>query len=168
MVLGFPGITATALISSRLVVFVGLLSTVTACMLLSLFSRIGTGRPLTSLRRFAQSAWKPGQSSRFGGWRQYPHRCRHESIRGSRSGRASAGLSGISPGLRTRDGFHPRNGENLGQAARDFRSGLPQRGAISRAGWQLGGKTVAVEVVKFLQRLDEQKIDRKPHRPAPI
>ena len=30
------------------------------------------------------------------------------------------------------------------------------------------GKTVAEKVVKFLQRLDEQIIDRKPQRPAPV
>jgi len=58
--------------------------------------------------------------------------------------------------------------EGAREPARDFRGRVPQRGLTPGAGGQLDGELVAVEVMKFLERFDEQKIDGKPHGPAPV
>src|SRR6516165_8915772 len=168
MVFGFPGITATALISSRLATFVELFSTVTAsmcspCLFVSklagrlhpfaaLFNQLGNeGRP-AGLVAGANACTVVAMKVLVEVDQVAPVRILLEFLQASVHGAGS--IRGAK--------------KNPGKAARDFRSGLPERGAISRAGRQLRGEDVAVEVVKFLQGLDEQKIDGKPDRPAPI
>ena len=38
----------------------------------------------------------------------------------------------------------------------------------ARTSWTLNGEFVAIVMMEFLQRLDQQEIDREPDRPAPI
>src|SRR5215831_3217592 len=54
--------------------------------------------------------------------------------------------------------------ETIRQLLRD----LIERDTTSRAGRTLDEETVPVIVVELLKRLDEQKVDGKPHRAAPV
>src|SRR5205823_6799057 len=53
-------------------------------------------------------------------------------------------------------------------AARQFARYLPQGHHLSRSSRELDLEVVAEVVVKFLQRLDEQVVRRKPDRSSPI
>src|SRR2546427_3856314 len=52
--------------------------------------------------------------------------------------------------------------------ARQFAGYLPQGHHLSRSSRELDFEVVAEVVVKFLQRLDEQVVRRKPDRAAPV
>src|SRR5207248_11567334 len=54
------------------------------------------------------------------------------------------------------------------ESARKTSGNIPQIHSLSRAGWKLHLKGVPGEVVKLLQGFNQQKIDRKPDRPAPV
>src|SRR5207249_3890602 len=54
------------------------------------------------------------------------------------------------------------------QPGRDLRRHLREIQPLARPGRKLDPKVIAVEVVIPLQRLDQQKVHRKPDRPAPV
>src|SRR5262249_15739056 len=58
--------------------------------------------------------------------------------------------------------------EDLHEPTRNFSGDLPERHHLSRARRAFDLETVAEIVVELLQRLDEQEIDRKPDRAAPV
>src|SRR6266446_3796212 len=58
--------------------------------------------------------------------------------------------------------------ENARQPARQFCRHLPEGHLTLRAGRKRHGQALAVKVVKFLQRLDEQVVNGKPDGAAPI
>src|SRR5207237_49095 len=58
--------------------------------------------------------------------------------------------------------------KNRGQAARQFAGNFMERQRISGAGRALDLEAVAVEVVVAFERLDEEIIDGKPDRSAPV
>src|SRR5215471_12802078 len=58
--------------------------------------------------------------------------------------------------------------KNSRKSARNLRSRLPQRCLSARTGRQLNHEGVPVEVMKLLERFDQQKIDGKPYWSPPI
>src|SRR4029077_7510174 len=60
-----------------------------------------------------------------------------------------------------------RTKENAGDPARNLGGRVPERGSVTGTRWQLDSEALAIEVMKFLERFDQQKIDWKPYRPAP-
>ena len=58
--------------------------------------------------------------------------------------------------------------EKLDLALREFDADVPQIHQIPRSCGKLHFQGVAVVVVEFLQRFDDQEVDRKPDRPAPV
>jgi hypothetical protein len=58
--------------------------------------------------------------------------------------------------------------ENGFEAARDFGGDLPQGALLARASGTLDQKIVTVIVVKLLQCLHDEKIDREPDRSTPV
>src|SRR5262245_29585259 len=58
--------------------------------------------------------------------------------------------------------------EDAREAAGKLASDIPEAHLLSGAGRKLELKTLASEIVELLQGLDEQIIQRKPDRPAPV
>src|SRR5579872_4228844 len=58
--------------------------------------------------------------------------------------------------------------EQAREAVRQFRRNLPQREHLTGPGRALYFQSVAVIVVVPLQRLDDEVVDRKPHRTSPV
>src|SRR5712664_2405899 len=58
--------------------------------------------------------------------------------------------------------------KNSRQSTGNLRGRLPQRCLSARTGRQLNSEALAVKVMKFLERFDQEKIDRKPHWSAPV
>src|ERR1700747_380155 len=79
-----------------------------------------------------------------------------------------------------RMGLHPRMVGKLrpptvligekdpGQPCRNLVGGVVQREELAGAGGALDLEVIPVVVMKLLQRFDQQKIDRKPDRAAPV
>ncbi len=108
-------------------------------------------------------------SSRSGGSRRARARRRRGSTRRRARGRGSAGRSRSArapPWL----GRRPRRpgGRGARAAARVSSATASSVSPPARAGRALDQQRVAVEVVVALERLDEQVVQREPHRPAPV
>src|SRR4051794_30211035 len=58
--------------------------------------------------------------------------------------------------------------ENAGNTMRQFAGHLLQRFHLPRAGRALDLETAAVVTMVFSECLDDQEVDRKPNRPAPV
>src|SRR2546427_7121017 len=58
--------------------------------------------------------------------------------------------------------------ENAGQASGELRRHVPEGRARTRPGWALDLKAGAVEVVELLKGLDQEVVDGKPDRSAPV
>src|SRR5437667_4307735 len=58
--------------------------------------------------------------------------------------------------------------ENAGQASGELRRYVPEGRALTRSGWALDLEAGAVEVVELLKGLDQQIVDGKPDRSAPV
>src|SRR5437762_13515373 len=58
--------------------------------------------------------------------------------------------------------------ENMGEPPGDFRGDLPEIGLGAGIGGALHFEIFAVVVMIFLQGFDQQIINRKPDRPAPV
>ena len=109
-------------------------------------------------------------SSRSGGSRRARGRCRRGSTRGTAPGRASADRprSARSPPWHGRRPSRVRQ-EERAQPPRELARHLAERSCSAPE--PVGHSTVqrvAVEVVVALERLDQQIVDREPHRPAPV
>ena len=121
-------------------------------------------------RRSAGGAWRRCPSSRSGGWRRCPRRCRRGSIRRRAAGRASADRAGTSR-VAAVDRPPPVGAaqEDARQPPRQLGRDLPE---VERASSEPVGKRhlqrVAVEVVKLLERLDQEIVHGEPDRPAPV
>ena len=121
--------------------------------------------------RSARSAWRPGRSSRSGGWRPGPaplspwkyswngmwsRQCGSVWKSGDRRRRRAAGR----PASRRKS---PRQARATGRRRR------PQRAACRpEPVGQLDLEVVAVVAVVLAQRLDQQEVDREPDRTAPV
>src|SRR5271169_4441015 len=58
--------------------------------------------------------------------------------------------------------------KNVRHPARKFSRYLPQGHHLSRSGGELNLKVVAKVVMKLLERLDQQVVQRKPNRATPV
>src|SRR6516165_9913362 len=58
--------------------------------------------------------------------------------------------------------------EQSHQSTTDFSGHLSERSELTGAGWPLDSEIVSVIIVKFLKRLDDKEVDRKPYGSAPV
>src|SRR5262245_38027315 len=58
--------------------------------------------------------------------------------------------------------------KDSGQASRQLLADLPQGQVLAGASRAFHFEVAAVVVMELLQRLDDEKVDRKPNRPTPV
>ena len=119
--------------------------------------------------RTAESAWRRVRSSRSGGWRRCPRRCRRESTRRKAHSRATADRARTYRFRRRPDAARRRRGGTCPSAGvKTLRRDLPERKVPAATGGTFNRQLITVIVVKLLERFNEQKVEREPHRPAPV
>src|SRR3989440_6639521 len=111
---------------------------------------------------------RPQPSSRSGGWRRRRARCHRGSTRKTGCNRATAHRSERSHCRRRPPGGPARHAKRWGEPLREFLRHLPERQFRAGAGRVFYQEIVAVELVVFLERLDQREIDGEPDRPAPV
>ena len=124
---------------------------------------------LPATRRSVAEVSPPSPSNPSDDSRPYPRRYRRGNIRRTKSSLSNADRAEKFGAARPPAAFRPRPFE-------DPRSGVARISAATshrvhsfpEPGGALHLKVVAKIMMKLLQRFDQQKIHRKPHRPAPI
>ena len=110
-----------------------------------------------------------GPSSRSGARRRCRRPCRRGSTRGTAAGRATPGRRGTSRSRPATGRWPSASGSQIETSRRgQVRRDVPQAQAHARPGRVLDGERLAERLVPAQQRLDEQVVDREPHRAAPV